>query len=175
MTAFMLSPLFELTVSPLDLIVRTLLVYAIVLVLLRIAGRRQIAQMGPTELVAMLLISNAVQNSMVAGDSSLAGGLISAATLVVCSRAIRYLTFHSHTMSALIEGKPITVVIDGKILGAELRKVLMTAPQLRALLMLQGVEDMAEVRRVVLDSEGRLIVTHKGSPIESEIDKQEST
>lgn len=164
----MFENLFDLSVSPLNLFARTVIVYVVVLALLRIAGRRQIAQMGPTELVAMLLISNAVQNSMNAGDNSLIGGLISALALVVLSRTITYLTYRSHTMSSLIEGKPITLVIDGKLQVEKLDKILLTAPQLRALLMLQGVDDLTSLRRVVMDSEGRLIVTHVGSKIESE-------
>lgn len=163
----MYNDLFHLSVSPLNLILRTIVVYAAILFLLRIAGRKQIAQMGPTELVAMLLISNAVQNSMNAGDNTLIGGLISATTLIVLSRGISYVTYHSHTMSALIEGKPIILVMDGKIQKNELKKIMMTMPQLRALLMIQGVENLSKIYRVVMDSEGRLLVVHENP--ESEI------
>lgn len=152
--------LFHLSVSPLELVLRTVAVYAVILFLLRIAGRRQIGQMGPTELVAMLLISNAVQNSMNAGDNSLIGGLISAVTLIFLSRGISYITYHNQAMSALIEGKPIILVMDGKVQKNELKKILMTLPQLRALLMVQGVENLSKLHRVVMDSEGRLLVVH---------------
>jgi uncharacterized membrane protein YcaP (DUF421 family) len=152
--------LFHLSVSPWELILRTVAVYLVILFLLRIAGRRQIAQMGPTELVAMLLISNAVQNSMNAGDNTLIGGLISAVTLIFLSKGISYVTYHSDMMSNLIEGKPIILVADGKVQKNELKKILMTLPQLRALLMLQGVENVSKLHRVVMDSEGRLLVVH---------------
>lgn len=156
----MFQDLFHLSVTPFELILRTIAVYVVILLLLRIAGRRQIGQMGPTELVAMLLISNAVQNSMNAGDNTLIGGLISAVTLIILSRGISYVTYHSQTMSDLIEGKPITLVIDGKVQKTELKKILMTLPQLRALLMLQGVENISKLHRVIMDSEGRLLVVH---------------
>jgi uncharacterized membrane protein YcaP (DUF421 family) len=152
--------LFHLSVSPWELVLRTVAVYLVILFLLRIAGRKQIAQMGPTELVAMLLISNAVQNSMNAGDNTLIGGLISAVTLIFLSKGISYVTYHSQTMSNLIEGKPIILVVDGKVQKSELKKILMTLPQLRALLMLQGVENVSKLHRVVMDSEGRLLVVH---------------
>lgn len=164
----MLENLFALSVSPLNLVIRTIAVYIVVLALLRIAGRRQIAQLGPTELVAMLLISNAVQNSMNAGDNSLVGGLISATVLVVLSRVISSLTYRSNTMSTIIEGKPITLVVDGTLQLHQLKEVLMTAPQLKSLLMLQGVDDLSSLQKVIMDAEGRLIVTHKGSKIDSE-------
>lgn len=156
----MFQDLFHLSVSPWELILRTVVVYLVILFLLRIAGRKQIAQMGPTELVAMLLISNAVQNSMNAGDNTLIGGLISAVTLILLSRGISYVTYHSQAMSNLIEGKAIILVIDGKVQKKELKKILMTLPQLRALLMLQGVENITKLYRVVMDSEGRLLVVH---------------
>jgi uncharacterized membrane protein YcaP (DUF421 family) len=156
----MFQDLFHLSVSPWELILRTVAVYAVILFLLRVAGRKQIAQMGPTELVAMLLISNAVQNSMNAGDNTLIGGLISAVTLIILSRGISYVTYHSQSMSNLIEGRPIILVMDGKVQKKELKKILMTLPQLRALLMLQGVENIAKLYRVVMDSEGRLLVVH---------------
>lgn len=164
----MLENLIALSVSPLNLVIRTLAVYLVVLALLRIAGRRQIAQLGPTELVAMLLISNAVQNSMNAGDNSLVGGLISATVLVVVSRVISSLTYHSPVMSSIIEGKPITLVMNGELQTDKLKEVLMTAPQLKSLLMLQGVDDVRSLQKVIMDPEGRLIVTHQGSKIDSD-------
>jgi uncharacterized membrane protein YcaP (DUF421 family) len=156
----MFNDLFHIAVSPLELILRTIVVYAVILFLLRIAGRKQIAQMGPTELVAMLLISNAVQNSMNAGDNSLVGGLISAGTLIILSRSISYITYHSHTFSSLIEGNPIILVKEGRIQQKELKKIMMTLPQLRALLMAQGVENFTKLHRVIMDSEGRLLILH---------------
>lgn len=157
----MFNDMFQISVSPFELIIRTVAVYVVVLLLLRLGGRKQIAQMGPTELVAMLLISNAVQNSMNAGDNSLVGGLISAGVLVIVSRIISYTTYHSHLMSAIIEGKPIMLVKDGIIQRTELKKILMTLPQFRALLMIQGIDDITGIYRVVMDSEGRMIVIHK--------------
>lgn len=154
----MLNDMFKLTVSPVDIVLRTIVVYAVVLFLLRIAGRKQVAQMGPTGFVAMLLITNAVQNSMNAGDNSLLGGLISAITLVILSRVVGYMTFHSHMMSAMIEGKPIMLVKDGEIQRRELQKILLTLPQFRALLMMQGIDDVKEIYRVIMDGQGQLIV-----------------
>jgi uncharacterized membrane protein YcaP (DUF421 family) len=97
---------------------------------------------------------------MNAGDNTLIGGLISAVTLIILSRGISYVTYHSQSMSNLIEGRPIILVMDGKVQKKELKKILMTLPQLRALLMLQGVENIAKLYRVVMDSEGRLLVVH---------------
>lgn len=168
----MLSDMFHLSVSPIDLILRTIAVYVVVLFLMRIAGRKQIAQMGPTGLVAMLLITNAVQNSMNAGDSSLLGGLISALTLVVLSRIVGYATFHSHAMSALIEGKPIMLVKDGEVQRRELQKILLTLPQFRALLMMQGIDDVKDLYRVIMDGQGQLIVIKQKPDVKRHSDEE---
>jgi len=168
----MFSEMFHLSVSPIDLILRTIAVYAVVLFLMRIAGRKQIAQMGPTGLVAMLLITNAVQNSMNAGDSSLVGGLISALTLVVLSRIVGYATFHSHFMSALIEGKPIMLVKDGEVQRRELQKILLTLPQFRALLMMQGIDEVKDLYRVIMDGQGQLIVIKQKPDVKRHDDEE---
>src|SRR5579859_7472683 len=87
-----------------NLIVRALVVYLSVLILLRISGKRQIGQMGATEFVTVLLISNAVQNSMNGGDNSLSGGLLLAVVLVGLSMLIARLTYRSRIFSRIFEG-----------------------------------------------------------------------
>src|ERR1700722_10492806 len=96
--------LFDFNLAPLNLIIRAVVVYLAVLLLLRISGKRQMGQMGATEFVAILLISNAVQNSMNGGDNSLAGGLLLATVLIVLSATISFLTFRSPFFTALFEG-----------------------------------------------------------------------
>src|SRR5476649_1603564 len=104
-----MTPFQELIHSELpwwSLVIRAVVVYVAVLVLLRISGKRQLGQMGATEFVAILLISNAVQNSMNGGDNSLSGGLLLAAVLVGLSTLISYLTCKHHFFSAIFEGTP---------------------------------------------------------------------
>src|SRR5476649_1658576 len=87
-------------------ILRGTIVYAAVLMLLRLGGKRQIGQMGAGEFVAILLISNAVQNAMNGGDNSVSGGLILAVVIVLLSVAIAYLTYRSKTWEHVFEGRP---------------------------------------------------------------------
>src|SRR5438874_12250816 len=89
-----------------EFIVRGLIVYAFLIVLLRLTGKRQIGQLAPFDLVLLLVLSNAEQNSMNGGDNSLVGGLVSAATLVALNYGIGYATFKSKRLEALIEGRP---------------------------------------------------------------------
>src|SRR5579885_414512 len=98
-----------------ELILRGALVYAFLLALLRITGKRQIGQLAPFDLVLLLVLSNAVQNSMNGGDNSLLGGLISAATLVGLNLAVGLATFRSKRLEAIIEGRPQLLIHNGRI------------------------------------------------------------
>src|SRR3954465_1368812 len=112
----MTESLWHFTVSPIELVLRAAAVYLFVLILIRLSGKRQLGQMSATEFVAILLISNAVQNAMNGGDNSLAGGLILAATLIVISSLITYATFRSRTCGAIFEGSPTLLIHNSKVL-----------------------------------------------------------
>src|SRR5678809_648117 len=99
----MLQNLVDLHLSPLNLIIRAVVVYLAVLILLRISGKRQLGQMGATEFVAILLISNAVQNSMNGGDNSLTGGLILATVLIALSSLVALMTYRSKALENLLQ------------------------------------------------------------------------
>lgn len=148
--------LFEFNLGPLDLIVRAVVVYLAVLLLLRISGKRQIGQMGPTEFVAVLLISNAVQNSMNGGDNSLVGGLVLATVLVGLSTLISYLTYKFEIFSTIFEGTPTLLVHKGKFVTKNLIKERMSETELRTLLRKQGIHHLTEIDTAVLESDGTL-------------------
>src|SRR5256712_13604400 len=107
--------MFNMAIPWWELIVRSLVVYAFLLVILRITGKRQIGQLAPFDLVLLLVLSNAVQNSMNGGDNSLVGGLVSAATLVALNYGIGYATFKSKRLEALIEGRPQVIIHNGRV------------------------------------------------------------
>lgn len=154
-----MKDLFTLSVSPFDLILRGLAVYLIVLVLLRLAGKRQLGQMGATEFVAILLISNAVQNAMNGGDNSLVGGVLLAIVLVASSTMISYLTYKSRFFSAVFEGTPSLLVHKGKVLAKHLATERMSESELRTLLRKQGIHDLRDIETAILEADGTLSVT----------------
>jgi len=150
--------LFTLNIPPLNLGLRALIVYLAVLILLRISGKKQIGQMGATEFVAVLLISNAVQNSMNGGDNSLLGGLILAVVLVSLSAMISYLTYKSRFCSMLFEGTPTLLIHQGKVIAKHLAKEQMNQSELETLLRKQGLHDLGEIDSAVLEADGTLSV-----------------
>src|SRR5689334_24640460 len=102
--------MWNLSVPIWELVVRSVVVYAFLLVILRLTGKRQIGQLAPFDLVLLLVLSNAVQNSMNGGDNSLIGGLVSAATLIAINYGIGYATFRSKALEGLIEGRPQLII-----------------------------------------------------------------
>jgi uncharacterized membrane protein YcaP (DUF421 family) len=142
-----------------ELVLRGVAVYLFVLILLRITGKRQLGQMGATEFVAILLISNAVQNAMNGGDNSLAGGLILAATLIAMSALISYLTFKSRIFGVVFEGTPTLLVHNCKILHKNLERELLNETDLRILLRKQGMHEFKNIKTAILEADGSLSVT----------------
>ena len=151
--------LANMTLDPWNLAVRAILVYLAVLVLLRISGKRQMGQMGATEFVAILLISNAVQNSMNGGDNSLTGGLLLAIVLVGLSALISYLTYRSRFFRTIFEGTPTLLVHKGKVITQHLHRERMSEAELCMLLRKQGQHSFHEIETAILEADGTLSVT----------------
>jgi uncharacterized membrane protein YcaP (DUF421 family) len=150
--------MWNLAVPIWELIVRSVIVYAFLLILLRITGKRQVGQLAPFDLVLLLVLSNAVQNSMNGGDNSLVGGLVSASTLVFLNLAIGAATFKSKRLEALIEGRPEVLVHNGKLYEQVLYKAKLTRHELNAALRQAGCECVEDVRLAVLENNGSISV-----------------
>nr|BDT28924.1 hypothetical protein BHI3_23900 [Bacteriovorax sp. HI3] len=120
-------------------------------------------QMNATEFVAVLLISNAVQNSMNGGDNSLIGGLFLASVLIIMSTLIAYLTYKSKTASHIIEGTPTILIHRGKVVPQNIRKELLSEGELKTLLRKQGFHDIADIDVAILEADGKLSITGKNS------------
>jgi uncharacterized membrane protein YcaP (DUF421 family) len=163
MTA-MFDNLTQLNLPVANLIIRVTLVYLSILLLLRISGKRQLGQMGATEFVSILLISNAVQNSMNGGDNSLTGGLILAATLIALSTLISFLTYRSRFFSRVFEGTPTLLIHKGKLIRKNLNRERLSTNELKVLLRKQGISDFESIETAVLEADGTLSVAKKDEP-----------
>ena len=153
-------------------LLRGAVVYVAVIFLLRLSGKRQVAQMGIAQFVALLLISNAVQNAMNGGDNSLLGGLILAAVIILLSYAFSVLTYNSKDWENFIQGRPTLLIHHGLLLRENMRREMLNLRELRVLLRKQGVHDIHEVEEAVLESDGFISITRKseiGEKIESQV------
>lgn len=141
-----------------ELVVRAAAVYVFLLTLLRITGKRQVGQLAPFDLVLLLVLSNAVQNSMNAGDNSLVGGLISAATLVLLNLLVAYTTFKFRKVELLIDGQPQVLINNGVLNERAMSKARLSCQELEAALRQRGCETIEEVRVAILENNGAISV-----------------
>jgi uncharacterized membrane protein YcaP (DUF421 family) len=144
------------------LVVRGLVVYLFLVVALRLSGRRELGQMTSFDLVLLLLVSNAVQNSINAGDNSLSGGLVSAATLFLINRAVGFASWRWRGFERLVQGRPLRLVTDGRVHEAALRSEMLTMAELRSALRKQGIASIGDCQRVILEPDGTLTAVRTG-------------
>ena len=150
--------MWHLNVSYLELVARAAIVYFFLLVLLRLTGKRQVGQLAPFDLVLLLVLSNAVQNSMNAGDNSLLGGLISATTLVLLNFLLGLVTYSSRVAETIIEGRPQVLIHNGQLYDQVMRDARLTRHELNAALRRAGCIDINEVHCAMLENNGGVSV-----------------
>ncbi len=153
--------MWNLTVHWSELIGRGLLIDFTLILLLRATGKRQIGQMSPFDLVLLMVLSNAVQNSMVGGDNSVTAGLILAVTLVAANWIVGKVTSSSKTMAKLIEGSPQVLFHNGKIYEKILSEDQITRQELIAAVHKAGYENLDAVRTAILENDGTISVIPK--------------
>jgi uncharacterized membrane protein YcaP (DUF421 family) len=144
-----------------EFILRGLIVYAFLVVVLRLTGKRQVGQLAPFDLVLLLVLSNAVQNAMNGGDNSITGGVISAATLIVANGFVGTITYRSKKLEKLIEGRPDILVHNGKIFGDIMERNRLTHHELNAALRAAGCSCVEEVHYAILENTGQITVHPK--------------
>jgi uncharacterized membrane protein YcaP (DUF421 family) len=149
------------------LIVRALAVYVFLMVALRLFGRRELGQMTTFDLILLLILSNAVQNSINAGDNSLGGGLVSAVALLVINSVVGWLTYHSKYLEHLIIGRPICLVKDGRVYRRSLKRERITLEELRSALRKQNIMRVSDCKKVVLEPDGTLTAQRKDVEVHS--------
>ena len=145
----------------LDIALRTAIIYAAVLVGMRLAGKRQVGQMTPFDLVLLLLIANAVQNAMTGPDTSLIGGLAAAATLLVLNTVISRLALRNRSIHSIVEGNPTLLVHSGKVIKSHLEREKIGEQELQQALREHGIASVEEVQGAVLEIDGSISVIKK--------------
>src|SRR5437016_10086809 len=139
--------MFRLALPVTEKILRPVIVYAFLVIALRIFGKRELAQLNPFDLVVLLSLSNTVQNAIIGDDNTVAGGLIGAFTLLFVNYlVVRYL-FRHRRLDQIIEGKPSVLVKDGHVCKDALAKELITISELKTLARRQASKDCTRWRR----------------------------
>ncbi|HEV3068861.1 MAG TPA: YetF domain-containing protein [Streptosporangiaceae bacterium] len=142
-------------------ILRTVLVYALIAVLFRVAGKRGLANLNTFDFVVIFLLSNVVQNAVIGNDTSLTGGAVGAVTLVAVNALVTRVIASNDSAARLFDGRPTTVISDGHVLGRALRHLGIQRSELDHAVRLQNGDDVAEVQRGSLEPGGQLVLTLK--------------
>jgi uncharacterized membrane protein YcaP (DUF421 family) len=144
---------------------RTLAVYGAVFIGLRLMGKREIGQMTVFDLVVILLIANAVQNAMVGRDTSLQGGILAAAVLLVVNRLVAFLGLRSGRFGRLVEGTPTVLVQDGQFVEPHLRKEGVDKEELEMAAREHGMDSIEQVKLAVLEVDGSISIVPEGQTV----------
>jgi uncharacterized membrane protein YcaP (DUF421 family) len=153
-----LADLFRVDVSLVELVVRTSIIYLMLIALMRMIAQREMGALQLPDLLLVVLVADGVQNGMSGDYGSVTGALVVALTLVSWNYALDWLAYHSRFMRRLIRPRELKLVEDGRLLRRNMRKEMITEEELWNHLRVQGVERLSEVKRVCLEADGELSV-----------------
>ena len=141
-----------------EIVLRTAIVYVFLVLVLRVTGKREVGQMSILELIVILVISDAVQNSMVGENTSLWGGLVAVITLFVADNLLKFATRRSQRLQKALEGEPRLFVRDGRILTKALDEEGVDVDDVRAAARGAGIARLDDVRLAVLETDGSISI-----------------
>jgi len=167
MDAKLWSDMLHLGVPVLEKILRPILVYAFLVVGLRLAGKRELAQLNAFDLVVLLTLSNTVQNAIIGDDNSVSGGVIGATTLLVVNYAVVRFLYGHERLDQLVEGAATVLMDHGEIQRQQLQQELITIVELETAAHKQGLGSLDEVERAVIETGGTISFTAKKPSAES--------
>jgi len=144
-------------------VLRAVAIYALVMLLIRLSGKRAVGQFTPFDLVLLVLIGNAVQNGLNGGDNSLTGALILAGTLIVLNYAVAFVTARSRRAEWVLEGVPKVLARDGVVFEEVLRSELVSLDDFHEALRMNNLADPADVALALLETNGSISVVPKES------------
>jgi uncharacterized membrane protein YcaP (DUF421 family) len=146
-------------------VIRTIIVYVFLLLGLRIAGKRELGQFNPFDLVVLLVLSNTLQNAIIGNDNSITGGVVGAALLLVLNYVVVRFLFLHPKVDKMAEGDAVVLVLHGEMLEDALKKQLITKAELMSAARRQGISSLNEVECARLEIGGELtfVLKHPSS------------
>ena len=152
------TDMFHLPLPILEKLARPVIVYLVLVVLLRVFGKRELAQLNPFDLVVLLSLSNTVQNAIIGDDNSITGGVIGAFGLLAINWLVVRVLFRSPQLTRLLEGRACVLVSDGQIDLKALARESLTREELIAVIHKQGFEGFHNIRKCQLEPNGTFYV-----------------
>lgn len=156
-----LQDMFHLAVPVAEKMLRPVIVYIFLIVGLRLAGKRELAQLNPFDLVVLLSLSNTVQNAIIGDDNSITGGIIGASTLLAVNYFVVRFVFKHRRLDQMIEGTATVLVENGKLRRDALARELLTESELHTVAHRQGFANLDEIERCELEPGGTFYMQGK--------------
>ena len=154
----MIGSMFHLPLPILEKILRPMIVYLALVLFLRLFGKRELAQLNPFDLVVLLSLANTVQNAMIGDDNSVSGGVIGAFSLLTVNWALTRVLFRAPKLNTTLQGGSRTLIMDGAVDHAALRKEALTEQELLSVLHRQSFDTFDEVRSCILEPNGTFYI-----------------
>ncbi len=139
-----------------DLVLRTIFVFALILLITRAVGRRELSSMEPFDLILLVVIGDLVQQGVTQSDYSITGATTVIVTMALLVVGTAYLSFRFKRLRPLLEGEPVLLVSEGRLLERNLRRQRMTVEELRAEARQQSIGTLEQIRYAVLETNGKL-------------------
>jgi len=139
-----------------DLVLRAVAMYFLMLLITRAVGRRELSSMEPFDLILLVVMGDLIQQGVTQSDYSLTGASIVIVTVAVLTVATAYLSFRFRRLRPLLEGEPVLLVAEGRVLDSNLRRQRMTVEEVVAEARQQSIEGLDDIRFAVLESNGRI-------------------
>lgn len=159
-----MESLFELAMPWWEFVLRAVAVYVAIIVMVRLTGKRSVAQTTPFDMILLVLLGTAVQNSLIGEDVSLIGGLILAATLILLNHAVGWVTARSKRVHSLIEGDPVLVARNGELLYGALRRQNVSVVDFGEAMRREGLRNYDEIECAWLETDGTVTVRKRREP-----------
>src|SRR5271165_2698911 len=150
--------MFHLPLPILEKLLRPVIVYLVLVVLLRLFGKRELAQLNPFDLVVLLSLSNTVQNAIIGDDNSVTGGVIGAFGLLAINWLVVRVLFRSQRLTHAIEGQSTLLIRNGQIDLKAMNREMLSREELLSVIHRQGFEDFHQVRKCELEPNGTFYV-----------------
>jgi len=156
--SLILDHMFQMPLPLLEKLTRPVIVYIVLVLLLRIFGKRELAQLNPFDLVVLLSLSNTVQNAIIGEDNSVTGGVVGAIGLLAINWVVVRMLFRSPKLTRLLEGRSITLIKNGQVDTKALERESLTREELIEVIHRQGFEHIHEVRKCDLEPNGTFYI-----------------
>lgn len=153
--------MFHLQLPVLEKILRPVIIYFVIIVLLRVFGKRELAQLNPFDLVVLLSVSNTVQNAIIGDDNSVTGGLIGAVSLFAINYFVVRFLFRHRRLDEVLAGSPTDLIVNGKVDRNALAKELLSQSELNSVIHRQGFDDLEDVETCTLEPGGVFAIKGK--------------